>query len=153
AAARRQFRAALAEPDAAARAGRILSFLRRYRLHLAELLGATQLASLLEGMREVAAQLPPTPPQGSVAAAPPSLSPPDARRVAERTAQLPPAEQAQAVYELPPEQHPFARASLAAGGAGPPPPPDLPAPAPDTPDEIHWPVIDEAARSLAAKNL
>jgi hypothetical protein len=72
AAARRQLEIALAIDDPAEQGRKIVDFIADYRMQLANLLSATQLAALLEGAREVAGQVPtPTPAAGFVPLPPP----------------------------------------------------------------------------------
>lgn len=69
-AARKELKALLAKLTPRTAGPEILQFLSKYRLRLAELLGETQLASILEGAREVAERLPALPPTADQAAPP-----------------------------------------------------------------------------------
>lgn len=93
----------------------ILAFIHKYRLQLAKLLTATQLASVLEGAQEVANKVPPlgtVPVEG-----------------------LPVVEQ-ERIVSLPPT-----------------PPFTPPKPLADSPEEIHFPTIEEAVKNLAERNV
>lgn len=136
-------------------ARRIVTFVERYRLQLADLLGGTQLASFLEGMREVARRLPIIPPRGILPTLPPSLSPEQAINLLDKMRSLHGMERAEAIYNLPPEQQNFVNRGLAIEAAVPQGPvPFTPAKIPENaPDAVVYPVIDEAAKELASKNV
>lgn len=133
----------------------IVTFVERYRLQLADLLGGTQLASFLEGMREVARRLPIIPPRGILPTLPPSLSPEQAIDLLDKIRSLHGMERAEAIYNLPPEQQNFVNRGLAIEAAVPQgPAPFTPAKIPEnSPDAVVYPVIDEAAKELASKNV
>ena len=154
----RELSAALRIKDPSQQATRIVAFVQRYRLQLAELLGGAQLASLLEGMKEVARRIPTTiPPPGVLPALPPSLTPDEAATLLTRLRNLQGQARAEAIYNLPPEQQAFATRGLALEAITPPPgapppftPPAIPAGAPD---RIVYPVIDEAVKELGTKRV
>lgn len=116
-AARRDLAAALKE-SAGGSGAAILNFVDKYRVQLARLLTATQLAALLEGAREVAAKVPP-------------------------------------LGEVPTEGLPVAEQErIAVAGAEPPEPPPVPEKPPrGSPEEVHFPTIDEAVRSLSERRV
>ncbi len=130
-------------------------FIDRYRLQLADILATSQMASLLAGSQEVAKSIPVVPMFPS-ALPPATLEPAKAVALIERLQQMQVSEREQAIYELPSDQQQFARQGLLAmqqGGAE-PPGPFIPSSSADVPPEkIHYPIIDEAARSLAEKNV
>lgn len=134
----------------------LLTFIRKYRVQLADILTTTQLASLLEGARDVAKKIP-TIPIFPSAPPPATLEPQKAMELLDTLRVLPVGEREQKIYELPADQQTFVRQGLMAqeqGGFQPPPPPFVPlAPSEGSPERIHYPIIDEAAQSLAAKNV
>ena len=148
---RRKLEAVARDPSHTARQARLAQLLREYRYELTRLLSATQLASLLEGMQEVAGNLPSLPPHGYLAPAPPALEMNDAKKLVERLALLPRDQQERELYKLPPDQQTFIRGSLTTSSQ--PAPLHVPAPPPGTPEALHWPVIEEAAKGIMAKNL
>jgi predicted ABC-type ATPase len=152
--ARNRIAAALDLPTAARQVQAILKIIHDYRIQFANLLGTTQLASLLEGMREVAGKLPPLPPPGTAAPAPPSLSPQEAKRTVDRLKPLGRVEREAAIERLPVEHQAYIRKALAAAGGGIPPQepavPEFPA---GDPGKAQWPILDEAVRELASKNV
>ena len=132
------------------------SWAARWRSKLAELLSQTQLASLLAGMRQVAAAVPLSPPLGvKDAVLPASLPPEDAQRLLAELRDLPADKRERRIYDLPPDQQGFVRTVLAAESAGKPPVPPIVPPKPPAwaPEGLHFPVIDEAAKLLSEKNL
>lgn len=155
AAGKRDLQAALKVTNPSEQARRIVTFVERYRLQLADLLGGTQLASFLEGMREVARRLPIIPPRGILPTLPPSLSPEQAINLLDKMRALQGMERAEAIYELPPEQQHFVNRGLAIEAAVPQGPAPFTAPKiPEhAPDAIVYPVIDEAAKELSTKNV
>ncbi len=141
--------------DAAELSKGLVNFIGRYRLQLADLLTTTQLASLLEGAREVAGKIPIVPNFPGAVMPPATLEPAKAVALIAELHAMPPNERAAAIYELPPDQQRFAAQGLQARQQGGPPPgafvPRGVAGA--TPDRIHYPIIDEAAQELFAKNV
>lgn len=133
----------------------LLTFIRKYRVQLADILTTTQLASLLEGAREVAKKIP-TIPMFPSAPPPATLEPAKAMELLDKLRVLPVGEREQKIYELPADQQTFVRQGLMAqeqGGFQPPPPFVPLAPSEGNAEKIHYPIIDEAAQSLAAKNV
>lgn len=132
----------------------ILKFIDKYRLQLAKLLTATQLASLLEGAREVAADVPTLATFPGAVAPPPTLEPRDAVELVERLSKLTDTARAEAIYALSADQQVYVQQALAAMEAGGLPPKfSPPAPPAGSPEEIHFPTIDEAVKQLAEKNV
>ena len=133
----------------------IMDFIAKYRLQLAKLLNATQLASLLEGAREVATDVPTLAIFPGAVAPPPTLEPKDAVALVERLEKLTDVARAEAIYALPADQQVYAQQALAAKEAGGLPPPKFAPPAPPSgsPEGIHFPTIDEAVKQLAEKNV
>lgn len=132
----------------------VLDFVERYRLQLAKLLNATQLASVLEGAREVADSVPTLAEFPGAVPPPPTLEPRDAVVLVERIEALPQDQQAQAIYELPVDQQQYIQQVILQRGAG--KPPDIPSFAPPSGASeggISFPTIDEAVKSLAEKNV
>lgn len=148
--ARRDIKAALAIDDPSQALHAVVAFLEKYRVALANLLGRTQLAAILEGAREVANQIPAIPPPG-MDYPPPTLGPVAAVELVERLRQMEGMAREEEIYRLPPAEQRYVRQAMAVAEA-PPPPIRLPAP-PSGPEEIHWPVIEEAARLLSEKNV
>lgn len=154
--ARHDLKIALTTKDAPGMGQAVVEFVHKYRAHLADLLGTTQLASLLEGAREVASKLPPIPMAGTSAPPPPSLPPEDAAKLLNKVRPLPPPAKEGFIYRLPPDQQAYVRQTLAAELGKPPvpPPPFRPAPpAAGSPERIHYPIIEEAAAELSEKNV
>lgn len=134
----------------------ILTFIEKYRLQLAKLLSATQLASLLEGAREVAANVPTLATFPGTIPPPPTLEPKTAVALVERLEELTGEKRAEAIYNLPANQQTYVQQALAAKEASPPIiPPTFtpPSPPPGAPEGIHFPVIEEAVKQLAEKNV
>lgn len=134
----------------------ILKFIDKYRLQLAKLLTATQLASVLEGARDVAKNVPTLAVFHGAVAPPPSLEPKEAVALVEKLEKLTTMEQATALYELPYNQQSYVQQALAAKQAGGPVvPPSFTPPTPPSgsPEEIHFVTIDEAVKHLAEKNV
>ncbi len=151
--ARDDLRAALEKPESKQPAA-IVKFMTKYRLQMANLLGATALASLLEGALEVANKFPQIPPPGTDMPLPPTLPPEDATKLIDKLRKLPEQEQAQELYKLPFEQQRFVAVQLRQAPPDKTPPSwTPPAPDEDDPAYIHYPVIEEAARILAQKNV
>lgn len=153
AAARRGLVAAL-KSDQSGVGEAVMKWLETYRLQLAKLLSATQLASLLEGAREVAAKVPTVATFPGAVPPPPSLEPQEATALVDRLAAMDAQSRAEAVYALPADQHVYVQQALAAKDAGGAPPTFAPTPPPaGSPEEIHFPTIDEAVKQLVAKNV
>ena len=136
--------------------GAILDFINKYRLQLANLLSATQLAALLEGASEVATGIPTLAAFPSAAPLPPSLEPKEVITLVNRLESLTEDKRAEAIYELPADQQTYVQQALAAKEASPPPvPPRFTPPPPPTgsPEEVHFPVIEEAVKQLSEKNV
>lgn len=152
--ARNRLASALDMPIASRRVEAVLKIIGDYKIQFANLLGTTQLASLLEGMREVAGKLPPLPAPGTAAPPPPSLSPQDAKRIVDRIKPLGRLDQEAAIQRLPGDHQRFIRQSLGSSGAGiPPQEPAVPRFPEGDPSQTQWPIIDEAVRELASKNV
>jgi hypothetical protein len=145
-AARRQLEKALSANDPAETAKQIAAFIADYRTKLTELLGATQLAALLAGAREVAVKLPAVPPVP--VSAPPTLPPDKAVALVEKMRKLSKMEREQRLYDLPPDQQNYVRLMLAAEGAEP-----QPFTLPSTTDTAYFPTIEEAVKELSSKNV
>jgi hypothetical protein len=153
AAARKELENAIAIDDAARSAERVVAFLAKYRTQLARLLSSTQLASLLEGAREVARHVPPLLAPGAVPL-PPSLEPQEALKLVENLRSLPTrAAQNLQLYQLPPEQQHYVQQVLAAGEGPPAIPPILPAALEDEEERVHLVTIEKAVDELARKNV
>lgn len=134
----------------------ILGFIDKYRLKLAQLLRATQLASLLEGAREASTKIPTLPNFPGAATPPPSLEPKEAIALVDKLEKLTGQKRAEAIYALPPEQQTYVQHAVAAKEASPPivPPKFIPpTPSPEEPEAIHFPVIEEATKQLVEKNV
>jgi len=134
----------------------LTSFIHTYRTKLADLLTTTQLASLLEGAREVAKNIPTVPAFPGAVPPPATLEPIKAVELLDRLEALPIAERDSAVYALPADQQAFVKQGLAArrhGGIVPPGPFTPRPPASGSAEPVHFPIIDEAARSLADRNV
>lgn len=131
------------------------AFIRKYRTQLADILTTTQLASLLEGAREVAKKIPTVPMFPGAALPPATLEPVKAVELLDKLRVLPTLEREAEIYKLPGDQQTFVRQGIQAHqqGGNIPPTPFVPASPEGTPERIHYPIIDEAARSLAAKNV
>jgi Phage Mu protein F like protein len=152
-AARKDLATALKRKDSGAA---IIKFIDKYRLQLAKLLTVTQLASLLEGAREVAAKVPTLADFPGAVPPPPSLEPHQVITLVDRLEQLKGDARASAIYKLPTDQQVYVQQVLAAKEALPPIiPPKFtpPSPPPGAPDGIHFSTIDEAVRALAEKNV
>jgi hypothetical protein len=155
---KRELRDALKGEDQSLIAERIVKFVEQYRLQLANLLSGTQLASFLEGMREVARKLPggSLPPHaGVMPMPPPSLSFQEAQDLLSKMRGLEGQERAQAIYQLTPDKQEFVIRGLAAEAALPPGPPAFKdaRPPKDAAEHVVYPTIDEAVKELASKNV
>lgn len=146
--AKRDLEKAFASKHPGERLSRVKEFLIVYRNQLTNLLGTTQLAALLEGMRQVAQDMPPIPPKGGPHP-PPSLEPEEAKTLVESLAALPPPVRAQRIYELPADQQAYVRAAASSGGGA----WKLPEPPTGHAGAIHFPKLEEAVKELAAKNV
>lgn len=145
----------LATADPAELSRALLAFIQKYRVQLADLLTTTQLASLLEGAREVARDIPVVPMFPS-ALPPATLEPRQAVELIDRLKLLDTPAREEAIYNLPADQQRFARQGILAQQQGGEQPPTqfIPAPpASGVPERIHYPIIDEAARELSTKNV
>lgn len=134
----------------------IVQFVDRYRLQLARLLTSTQMAALLEGAQEIANKLPTLATFPGAVPPPPTLDPEQAASLVTRLEKMDAVKRAAAVYDLPAEHQVYVQQALAAKEASPPiRPPSFAPPAPPagSPEEIHFPVIDEAVRNLAERNV
>lgn len=134
----------------------ILNFIDKYRTQLAKLLSSTQLAALLEGAREVATTIPTLVQFPGAAPFPPSLEPKEAITLVNRLEELTGEARAEKLYNLPVDQQTYVQQALIAKEASPPiVPPRFTPPEPpsDAPEAIHFPVIDEAVKQLAEKNV
>lgn len=133
----------------------VIKWIEVYRAEMATLLTTTQLASLLEGAREVAKKIPAVP-MFPHANPPATLEPKKAMELLERLGELSPIERDEKIINLPPDQQEFIRQGLIAQGQGTalePPPFEPHVPAGENVSKVHFPVIDEAARELASKNV
>ncbi len=131
-------------------------FIIKYRIQMADLLTTTQLAALLEGAREVAKSVPVVPLFPGASQVPATLEPKRAMELLDELRQLPVAEREQRIYLMPADQQAFARQGLLAqqlGGMEPPTTFTPASPMSGEPERVHYPIIDEAARSLAEKNV
>lgn len=135
----------------------ILEFIDKYRVRLAKLLTATQLASLLEGAREVAADVPTLATFSGAVPPPPSLEPKEAVALVDRLSSTSGDARWQAIYDLPTDQQNYVKQALAAKEAGTPVKPPVfspPRPSPvEFPEGVHFPTIDEAVKHLSEKNV
>ena len=134
----------------------ILKFVDKYRVQLAKLLSATQLAALLEGARDVAADIPTLAVFPGAATLPPSIGPKEVVSLVDRLEKLTGEERAAAIYDLPSDQQNYVQQALVAKEASPPiVPPSFspPPPSSGSPEEIHFPVIEEAVKQLTEKNV
>lgn len=134
----------------------LLKFIGKYRAQLADLLTTTQLASLLEGAREVAKSIPIIPNFPNVTNPPATLEPERALELLDRLREMDTPAREEAIYNLPPDQQTFARQGLLAQQQGGEPP--VSGFVPQTPpsgeaERVHYPIIDEAARELSQKNV
>lgn len=151
--ARRELELAIKLTDPLDSARAIVDFIRRYRVGLANLLGTTNLAALLEGAREVASHIPVIPPPGIGMPVPPSLEPAEAVALVDELRKVTAVEREQRIYMLPGAQQEYVRAALRIE-ASPPGPPFVPVlPGGDEPGRIHFAIIEEAGRELSTKNV
>jgi excisionase family DNA binding protein len=154
AAARRDLREAMKKDNPSTMAQAVVKFVQTYQTRLAELLGKTNLAALLEGAREVASKMPPVPLPGVGRPPPPSLPPDAAAALLSRLEAMSAAEQGEAIYQLPADQQEYIRRALSIGGSKPPLPPFSPPSPPEGSDEaVHYPTIEEAVKDLSARNV
>ena len=150
--AKRELRDALKSADPSEMGHQVVTFVNKYRLQLADLLGTTQLAALLAGASEVAERLPPLPQAGSAPPPPPTLPPDEAQSLLSRLRAMPQGERDRAIYELPPAEQHYVQQSLGSSESIPPTRPFTPQ-APPGGERVHYPIIEEAARELARKNV
>jgi hypothetical protein len=155
ASARKDLERSLNTSDPAEMSKSLLTFIQRYKVQLADLLTTTQLAAILEGAREVAKSIPAVPAFAGVATMPATLEPHRAAELLDKVYLLPVGDREALIYELPADQQAFVRQGLIAKQQGVPPlTPFTPqAPISGTPERIHYPIIDEAAKALAKKNV
>jgi len=154
AAARKDLAAAL-KKGATGSGEAIVKFIEKYRVQLAKILTQTQIASVLEGAREVADKVPTLTEFPGAIPPPPTMEPQKAIKLIERLEKLPPDEQAEDIYKLPPAEQVYVTQAIAVRAA---PPPVIPPIVPQRvgggePEDIHFPIIDEAVRSLAERNV
>lgn len=131
----------------------ILEFIDKYRVQLAKLLTTTQLASVLEGAREVAKGIPTLAVFAGATNLPPSLEPKDAVVLVDRLKKLSVEDRAKAIYDLPSDQQTYAQHAVAAAEAGGMEPPPLVRVSSYESDDIHLPTIEEAVKSLSERNV
>lgn len=134
----------------------VVEFVRKYKVKLADLLTTTQLASLLEGAKEVAKSLPTVPMFPGAALPPASIDLKKAMALIGELRELPVGEREQKIYDMQPDHQSFIRQGIISygQGSGEPPQAFVPqSPVNEQPERIHYPVIDEAAKSLAEKNV
>lgn len=137
------------------------SWLSKYRVRLTNLLTTTQLAALLEGMREVAKSVRRVP-VFPASAMPPTLSHARTTDIVERLAPLVELEREQLLYAMPVDEAAFIRDMIVAEGQASEPPSFVPSPpvyvegesfTAEQPGDVHLVFIDEAAKELARKNV
>lgn len=134
----------------------IAQFLDKYRRQLAKVLTTAQLASVLEGMREIASTIPPVATFPGAVAPPPSLEPKEAIELVGKISKLKDEARATAIYDLPEDQQTYVNQVIAAKEAGPidpPPPLSVALPSGEGPEDIHLVTIDNAVRELSTKNV
>jgi SPP1 gp7 family putative phage head morphogenesis protein len=134
----------------------VVEVIQRYRFDFARLLGATNLAALLEGASEVARRMPSIPIAGVQSPPPPTLSPEEQLALIKRIKKVPAKEREAEIYRLPPDRQKFVRDAIRAEEEGPmvPPPPfTVHPPREDAPEGVIFPIIEEAARLLSEKNV
>lgn len=154
ASARKDLETVLRTSDKAELSRSLIAFVNRYRVQMTNLLSTTQLASLLEGAREVAKGIPTIPIFPGAVSPPATLEPAKAVALLDELRFLPTTEREQRIYELPSDQQLFVRQGLMAQGQGGMPPIDfVPVTMDGTPERLHFPIIDEAAKQLAEKNV
>jgi ADP-ribose pyrophosphatase YjhB (NUDIX family) len=154
AAARKELVAALRRSRSGS-AAPILEFIDKYRVKLAKILTQTQIASMLEGAREVADKVPTLSEFPGAIPPPPTLEPHVAVKLVERLEAMDPVKQAEEVIKLPPAEQVYVRQAIAARAAPPPviPPMVQPPTGGGQPEDVHFPIIDEAVRNLAERNV
>lgn len=133
----------------------ILNFIDKYRVQLAKLLTTTQLAAVLEGAREVAAKVPTLANFPGAIPPPPTLEPQKAVALIERLEKLTEEKRVEEVYKLPATEQAYVRQAIAARAA---PPPTVPPIVPQhaeggAPEDIHYPIIEEAIKNLQERNV
>jgi hypothetical protein len=137
--------------QALAAARRVLD---KYRIRLARMLSDLQLASVLAGLRRAVDRLPHSP--RVVSADPLAPVPPETAIALTQARAAPTPEERLAIIQgLPSDQSAWVQQQLGAGGM--PPPIDPPwrpaAPAPGDHPDVHFPVIEEAAKAIHAKQV
>ena len=157
AAARRDLEKALMTDDQGELRRAIYSFVQKYRAQLVDLLTTTQLASLLEGAKEVARDIPTVPMFPGAVRPPATLEPAKAVEMLNELKQMTVMERESKIYELPADQQTFVRQGILATEQGPEVPPTYFVPNVPvdgtSPEKIHYPIIDEAAKQLSEKNV
>ncbi len=134
----------------------LTDYILKYQHQLASLLSATQLASFLEGVLEVVRKLGPVPLAGLLVSLPPDLTLEDAAILIGALQEVPPLEQEAALAALPPAQRVFAQAALQnirLTAALPAEPISLSPPSEASPEAVHFPMIEEAIRTLSEKRV
>lgn len=134
----------------------ILNFIDKYRIMLAKILTSTQIASILSGAREVADKVPTLTQFPGAIPPPPTLEPQEAVKLIERLEELTPDKQAEEIYKLSAAEQVYVNQALAARAAQPPIPPTFPivtSGGSGAPEDVHLPIIDEAVRNLAERNV
>lgn len=133
----------------------LLDFIDKYRVQLAKILAQTQIASMLEGAREVADKMPTLTDFPGAIPPPPTLEPQKAVKLVERLEAMEPVKQAEKIMELKPAEQVYVNQAIAARAAPPPSvPPIVPQPTGGgAPEDVHFPIIDEAVRNLAERNV
>jgi hypothetical protein len=129
----------------------VVQFIRRYQTQLADLLGRTNLAALLEGAKEVASKMPPAPIPGVGGPIPPSLGPDAAVGLLAKLEAMPEQERNLTIYNLPADQQEYIRGALAGGGLRPPLLPFTPERGGE--GDVHFPIIEEAVKNLSERNV
>ena len=135
----------------------ILKFIEKYRSKLSKLLTVAQLASVLEGAREVAKDVPVLAPFHGAVLPPPTLEPKAASELVDRLSALTGEARALAVYKLPTDQQTYVQQAIAAKEAGGGEVPPVFTVADSTSesgdDDVRFPTIDEAVKHLSEKNV
>lgn len=153
---RRDLLDALKSDDPVVAAQKIIDIIARHRTALAGLLGATNLAAVLEGAQEIARKVPAVPIPGTALPLPPTLTHEQSLALIERLKAMPATEQAAHIVSLPGEQQSYIRALLAQRAAEPPiPPPPFTVrqPPAGSPEHVQYPIIENAVEELRSKRL
>lgn len=130
----------------------ILEFVDKYRTQLARLLTSTQLASLLEGAREVAEKVPTLAEFPGAIPPPPTLEPHKAVSLVNKLEQLTEEKRAEEIYTLSPAEQVYVKQALASRAAPPTNIPPIVAEGMD-PEDVHFPIIENAVKNLAERNV